>query len=438
VATYRYDGDNLRTMKIDGILQSTSYFIHGPGDQILSEFEEACAGNRTLVRDYVYAGGRLLAEVKPSIPAVQVGFVQASSSPNETAGTHNVGVQITTAGGGATTCPVTVQFATLDGTALAGTNYTPQTGALTFPASSPSGTVKNIAIPILDNNLCQGSLGFSVRLSGASGATLLGGDHSATIVDDDFVCLSGTQSVTGGADPGAPVTYSIVVANSGSAAQPNNPGDEFTDTLSNFLTLDSVTSTSGAATMSGNTARWNGTVPPGNPVTITLNSHANPATALQLVANTGTISYDQHNIGSNAQASATNTISFVVGSGPTQFFTVPPCRIADTRNPAGPIGGPALVAKATRVFPIVGNCSVPSTAKAVALNVTVVSPTAPGFVTLYPAGSTRPITTTVNYSAGAVRSNNAVLMVPGGQIEVYCNQASGTTDLVIDVMGYFE
>ena len=126
-------------------------------------------------------------------------------------------------------------------------------------------------------------------------------------------------------------------------------------------------------------------------------------------------------------------------AGPYQFFSVPPCRIADTRNAVGPLGSPALAAGSTRTFPVNGICAVPQTAKAVAVNVTVVNPTAGGHLTLYPAGTALPLASTINFRSGIVRANNAVLAVgASGQVSVFCGMASGSTDFVLDVSGWFE
>jgi YD repeat-containing protein len=436
VATYRYDGDNLRTLKIDNVTNSTRYYVHGLGGEILSEFEEPCAGNRQLVRDYVYAQGRLLADVKPAVPAVQVGFVQASSSPSEAVGTLNVAVQITTAT--ATACPVNVRFTTADGTATAGTDYALSTGTLRFDTGSHSGDVRTIQVTLLDNTVCQGNRTFSIQLFDASGASIVSGTHTVTIVEDDLVCLSGTKSVFGAFTAGGAVDYTVVLANSGSQTQRDNAGHEFTDALSSFLTLDSVTASSGTASKTGNAAFWDGTVAPGSPVTITMRTHANSNSALQVIANTGAISYDLHNTATNAQATATNLVSFMVGSGAISFYTVTPCRIVDTRNPAGPVGGPALSAGASRVFPMAGYCGIPAGATAVSLNVTVVDPTVVGNVALYPAGITPPATSTINYVTGITRANNAATLLNNGQLEVMCRQVSGTVDVVVDVNGYFQ
>jgi hypothetical protein len=70
---------------------------------------------------------------------------------------------------------------------------------------------------------------------------------------------------------------------------------------------------------------------------------------------------------------------------------------------------------------------------------TVVNPTAPGYLILFPAHSERPLSTSINFNAGGLRSNNAIAVLGGGgQLAVYTGMASGSTHLIIDVFGYFE
>jgi hypothetical protein len=113
--------------------------------------------------------------------------------------------------------------------------------------------------------------------------------------------------------------------------------------------------------------------------------------------------------------------------------------VADTRDPVGPFGGPALIAGQERTFGIADRCGIPPGARAAALNVTVVLPTAAGYLTLYPGGSSLPLASTINYRAGQIRANNAILpLAPDGTLAVFCGQGSGTANLIIDVTGYFE
>jgi hypothetical protein len=121
------------------------------------------------------------------------------------------------------------------------------------------------------------------------------------------------------------------------------------------------------------------------------------------------------------------------------FHTVIPCRLIDTRNPLGPFGGPALGAQATRRFTIPSACGIPRTAQAVSVIVAVTGPTAGGNLRLFPAGAALPVVSTINYSAGQTRTNNAIVSLgPGGDLDVFCAQASGTVQLILDVNGYFQ
>jgi hypothetical protein len=124
---------------------------------------------------------------------------------------------------------------------------------------------------------------------------------------------------------------------------------------------------------------------------------------------------------------------------PTDFYTLTPCRLLETRNATGTFGGPALVAGGDRVFPLVNRCDIPSTARAVSGNLTVTQPTAQGNLRLYPAGTPLPLVSTVNYVAGQTRANNAIAPPNGlGELAVRCSQASATAHFILDVNGYFE
>jgi hypothetical protein len=118
--------------------------------------------------------------------------------------------------------------------------------------------------------------------------------------------------------------------------------------------------------------------------------------------------------------------------------TLTPCRILDTRNPSGAFGGPAIPGGGTRTFALAGQCGVPPTATSVAVNVTAVQASSSGFFTAFPAGGSAPLASTVNFSAGQTRANNAVLTLgAGGAVSIY-NGGTGATHLVIDVTGWFE
>jgi hypothetical protein len=82
---------------------------------------------------------------------------------------------------------------------------------------------------------------------------------------------------------------------------------------------------------------------------------------------------------------------------------------------------------------------VPSTAKAVSVNITATQPTDAGHLRVYPAGTERPLVSSVNFAPGQTRANNAILTLgTGGAITLYCGQAAGSTHFLLDVNGYFQ
>ena len=122
-----------------------------------------------------------------------------------------------------------------------------------------------------------------------------------------------------------------------------------------------------------------------------------------------------------------------------QFYTLTPCRVADTRNATGQYGGPALAANANRTFIIGGQCGIPVTAQAVSFNFTITQPTGQGDLRTFPGGGAPPLVSTLNWRPGQTRANNAIgPLGPSGDLAVRVDQASGTVHLIIDVNGYFQ
>lgn len=120
-----------------------------------------------------------------------------------------------------------------------------------------------------------------------------------------------------------------------------------------------------------------------------------------------------------------------------QFVAVTPCRVADTRNAPGPFGGPAIAGGKYRNFSIPqGPCpNIPQDAAAYSLNVTVVPHGPLGYLTVWPAGQSQPLISTLNSMDGRVKANAAI--VPSGQGAAVSVFASDTTDVVLDIDGYF-
>jgi hypothetical protein len=125
-----------------------------------------------------------------------------------------------------------------------------------------------------------------------------------------------------------------------------------------------------------------------------------------------------------------------VGTGsPLAFYPLTPCRLVDTRNAAGPLGGPTLAAGSTREFPVRSACNLPSAAAAYSLNVTAIPQGALPYLTIWPSGQSQPAVSTLNAPTGTVAANAAIVPAgSNGDVTVY---VAGTSDVAIDVNGYF-
>ena len=122
-------------------------------------------------------------------------------------------------------------------------------------------------------------------------------------------------------------------------------------------------------------------------------------------------------------------------AGGSLFLGVTPARILDTRSTTsvGPGSTRVLTVAGRGGLPAMGD-AVPPTA--VVLNVTVTNPTANSFLTVWPDGSTRPLTSDLNYRPGLTVPNLDVVRVGGsGAIDLY--NAAGSADVIVDVVGWY-
>ena len=122
------------------------------------------------------------------------------------------------------------------------------------------------------------------------------------------------------------------------------------------------------------------------------------------------------------------------------FTGVTPQRLLDTRTG---YGDPSAVQDGKlrplddRTFTVAGVAGVPNDADSVVLNITAVSPTGTGWVSVYPDDSTRPNASNLNLLAGNDRSNLAVVKVgSSGKVRLFVAEAG--THLIVDVFGYFK
>jgi hypothetical protein len=129
------------------------------------------------------------------------------------------------------------------------------------------------------------------------------------------------------------------------------------------------------------------------------------------------------------------------------YVPVTPCRILDTRIAGGPIPANSFrdfdLADVVRFAPQGGdtsNCNVGDKGSfaAAALNITVVSPNAAGYITAFPYLASQPTAATLNYVAGDIRNGLAIVRLDQSaatyEFSVY---SFAQTHLVADVVGYF-
>lgn len=98
----------------------------------------------------------------------------------------------------------------------------------------------------------------------------------------------------------------------------------------------------------------------------------------------------------------------------SDFYTLVPCRLLDTRQ------GSALTPEVGRDLQVTGRCGIPQGASAAAGNLTVVNPTQGGFLRISPAGFF-PTTSTLNFRASQIRANNFIVELSwDGKLSLFC------------------
>jgi hypothetical protein len=182
--------------------------------------------------------------------------------------------------------------------------------------------------------------------------------------------------------------------------------------------------------------------PTGSPRPATSNINPTPGiitpnTVIAKVGNNGEVSIYNN-------SGAVQVVADVHGWFPSgsAYTALVPARLMDTRPGTSTIDGLALGAGVIPAggsvdLKVTGRGNVPATGvDAVVLNVTVVDQTSSSFITVHPAGSPRPTASNLNPTPGVIATNVVVANVgTNGEISIYNN--SGTTNVVVDVQGWF-
>ncbi len=199
---------------------------------------------------------------------------------------------------------------TWDGTLLPG-----QSVAITIPCTIAAGTAgqtisaQGTALIDADRN---GTNETSVPTDAPGGAV---GDATVFVVlAAPAPVITATKVVSGSFVIDSAVVYTITLTNSGTADQLDNAGAEFTDTLPALLTVLTPTASAGTVSGSGvNPVTWDGAIPMGGSVVITIPARISAAAAGQVVSNQGTANYDGDGDGTNEATALTDAPGGTVG-----------------------------------------------------------------------------------------------------------------------------
>lgn len=132
-----------------------------------------------------------------------------------------------------------------------------------------------------------------------------------------------------------------------------------------------------------------------------------------------------------------------IGSGErTAFVPITPCRVMDTRagtDNVGPRSTPigANESYAIQVRGTNGNCTIPTDAVGVVMNVAAVEGSANSFLTVYPSDASRPLAASLNWTAGQPPVSNAVTadVAADGRVSFY--NLAGSVNVAADIVGYY-
>lgn len=133
-------------------------------------------------------------------------------------------------------------------------------------------------------------------------------------------------------------------------------------------------------------------------------------------------------------------VTMTVGAQDTRtgtYVSRRPARILDTRtgaagNPVGKMGSGQTI-----TMSVLGKGGVPTSGvSAVVVNLTATQTTAAGYLTVYPAGGSRPVASSINFPPGWTGANQVTVPVgSGGGVSIY--NRVGSTHVIADVLGYY-
>jgi uncharacterized repeat protein (TIGR01451 family) len=216
-------------------------------------------------------------------------------------------------------------------------SYNPATGLWDL-ASLGSGNTATLALTFTAPNMAGALTNNGTAAASTSDPDTANNAASATVTVLSPSVVTNAKTVSGSFLEGGTITYTVVLTNSGAFDQQNNPTDEFVDVLPAQLTLTAASATSGTATpnVGTNTVTWNGSVPAGGSVTITITATINAGTGGQTVSNQGTVNHDPDGNGVSESATPTDDPAAAGAANPTSFLVLSPASVGTrTKTVAG-------------------------------------------------------------------------------------------------------
>jgi hypothetical protein len=149
-----------------------------------------------------------------------------------------------------------------------------------------------------------------------------------------------------------------------------------------------------------------------------------------------TYSGDANNLGA-AGPCGDPAETVLVGQDGGRYHPLTPARILDTRLGTGGINVP-LGPGATVDLQITSQGGVPASGvSAVALSMVVTQPTGDGYLTVYPAGGTRPTVSNLNFTPGDTVPNLVVVKLgANGRVSIF--NSTGDSHVIVDVAGWYD
>jgi len=212
--------------------------------------------------------------------------------------------------------------------------------------------------------------------------------------------------------PSAPLAVTAVPTAGGAVVSWSAPASDHGSAVTGYTVMSSP---------AGKTCSWTS-----GPLTCTVSGLTNgtPYTFTVTAANS---------IGPGPASAPSGPVTPAAG---TYFHPLAPTRILDSRGPNG--GWNAKLAGAPKALTVTGGtAAIPTNVDAVVMNVTATGGTANSFVTVYPAGTSVPNASNVNFAAGQTIPNLATVKV-GAAGQVAFANAVGAVDVIADIVGYFD